>query len=60
MLDTPPQEKVHRHLHVNACEHSCIKMMMVGSEMSKTEGDLKAIMYPAYDTPHKVYSIRGK
>ena len=26
--------------------------------MSKTEYDLKAIMYPAYDTPHKLCNIR--
>ena len=28
--------------------------IMEGSEMSKTEYDLKAIMYSAYDAPHKV------
>ena len=52
MLDgTPPQEKLYRHLHVlNACEQSCIMMMMGGSKMFKTEYDLKTIMYPAYDT----------
>ena len=52
MLDTPPQNKLYRHLHVvNACVQSCIMMIMGGSKMSKTEYDLKAIMYPAYDTP---------
>ena len=29
-------------------------MIMVDSKMSKTEYDLKAMMYPAYDTPHKL------
>ena len=32
-------------------------MIMEGSKMSKTEYDLKAIMYSAYDTPHKLYNI---
>ena len=76
MLDgTPPQEKLYMHLHVlNACEQSCIMMIMGGSQvkskssqrfllqqnkMFKTEYDLKAIMYPAYDTPHKLCNIRG-
>ena len=54
MLGTPPQDKLHRHLHIfNACEHSRIMMIMEGSKMSETEYDLKVIMYPAYDTPHK-------
>ena len=30
-----------------------------GGKMSKTEYDLKAIMYSAYDTPHKLYDISG-
>ena len=34
-------------------------MIMVGSKMSKTEYNLKAMMYPAYDTPHKLCNIRG-
>ena len=34
-------------------------MTMVGSKMYKTEYDLKAIMYPAYDTHHKLRNIRG-
>ena len=61
MLDgTPPQEKLYMHLHVlSACEQSCIMMIMGGSKMFKTEYDLKAIMYPAYDTPHKLCNIRG-
>ena len=60
MLDTPPQDKVYRHLYVlNACEQSCIMMIMVGNKMSKTKNDLKAIMYPAYDTPHKLCNIGG-
>ena len=60
MLDTPPQDKLHKHLQIfNACEHSCIMMIMVGSKMSKTEYDLKTMMYLAYDTPHKLCNIRG-
>ena len=60
MLGTPPQDKLHEHLHIsNACEHSRILMIIVGSKMYKTEYDLKAIMYPAYDTPHKLCNIRG-
>ena len=27
--------------------------------MSKTEYDLKAMMYPAYDTPHELCNKRG-
>ena len=34
-------------------------MIMEGSEMSKTEYDLKDIMYPAYDTPRKLCNING-
>ena len=60
MLGTHPQDKLHTHLHnSNACEHSWIMMLMVGSKMYKTEYDLKAIMYPAYDKPHKLCNIRG-
>ena len=29
-------------------------MIMEGSNVSKTEYDLKAIMYSAYDKPHKL------
>ena len=48
MLDTPPQDTLHKDLHIfNACQHSC------------TEYDLKVIMYPVYDTPHKLCNIRG-
>ena len=44
MLDTPPQDKLYRHLQVfNACEHTCIMMIMGGRKMSKTEYGLKAI-----------------
>ena len=32
--------------------------IMVGGKMSKTEYDLKAMMHPAYDTPHKLSNIR--
>ena len=60
VLGTPPQDKLHKHLHIsNACEHSWIMMIMVASKISKAEYDLKAIMYPAYDTPHKLCNIRG-
>ena len=60
MLDTPLEDKLYKHLHVfNACEQSCIKMIMGDIKMSKTEYDFKAIMYPAYDTPHKPCNIRG-
>ena len=34
-------------------------MIMDGSKMSRTEYDIKAIMYPAYFTPHKLCNIRG-
>ena len=34
-------------------------MIMAGTKMSKTEYDLKANMYPAYDTPYKLCNIRG-
>ena len=30
-------------------------MIMEDSKMYKTEYDLKAIMYSAYDTPHKLF-----
>ena len=43
-LDTPPRDKLYKRLQLfNACEHSCIMMIMGGSKMSKTEYDLKAI-----------------
>ena len=52
MLDTPPQGKLHKHLHIlNACEHSCIMIIMIGNKLFKTEHDFKAIMYAAHDTP---------
>ena len=61
MLDTPPQDKLDKHLYVfNACQQSCTMMIMVGSKMSKTEYDLKVKMYPVYDTPHKLYIVCGK
>ena len=34
----------------NACEQSCIMLMMGGNKMFKTEYDLKAILNSAYDT----------
>ena len=49
MLGTPPQDKLHKHLHIsNACEHYWFMMIMVDSKMHNTEYDLKAIMSPAY------------
>ena len=33
---------------------------MGGSKMSKTEYDRKVMIYPAYDTPHKLCNIKGK
>ena len=60
MLGTPPNDKLHKHLHIsNAREDSWIMMIMIGSKMYKTEYDLKAIMYPAYDAPHKLCNIKG-
>ena len=60
MLGTPPEDKPHKHLQIfNAWEHSCIIMIMVSCKMSETEYDLKAIMHPTYDTPHKLCNIRG-
>ena len=60
MLETPPQDKPYKRLHVlNAREKSCIMIIMGGSKMSKTEYDLKATIYPAYETPHKLCNIRG-
>ena len=35
-------------------------MIIEGSKMSKTEYDHKAIMYSAYDVPHKLCNISGK
>ena len=34
-------------------------MIMEGSNMAKTEYDLKAIVYSAYDKPHKLRNISG-
>ena len=35
--DTPPQDKLYNHLHIlNACEHTCFMMTIVGSKISKT------------------------
>ena len=34
-------------------------MIMEGSKISRTDYDLKAIMYSAYYTPHKLYNING-
>ena len=44
MLDTPSQNKLHKHVYIfSACEHIWAMMIMVGSKLSKTEYDLKAI-----------------
>ena len=38
MLGTPPQDKLHKHLHIsNACEHSWI-MMIIYPNMDKLRG----------------------
>ena len=38
MLNTPPQDKIYKHLHVfNACEQSFIMMIMGGSKLSKKQ-----------------------
>ena len=34
-------------------------MIVEGRKMSQTEYDLKAIMYSAYDMPHKLYNTSG-
>ena len=58
MLNTSPQNNLHNHLHLfNACEQSCIIMMIMGSSKMSKEYDLKAIMYPAYDTSHKLCNV---
>ena len=60
MLNTPPQDKLYRCLKdFNACEHSCIMMIMGGSKMSKTEYDLKAICILPMTYPKKLCNIRG-
>ena len=68
MLTTPPQDTLQMCVCacvrvcvcvVNAHEQSCMMMIMEGSKMSKTEYDLKDLMYSAYDTPHKLYNISG-
>ena len=60
MLDIPLQDKLYRRLQVfNACEHSCIMMIMGGSKMSKTEYDLKAICILPMTYPQKLCNIRG-
>ena len=66
MLDTPPQDKLYRHLQVfNACEHPCIMMIMGRSKMSKTEYELKAICILPMKYPNaslvywRIYASRG-
>ena len=60
MLDTPPQDKLYRRLQVfNACEHSCIMMIMGDSKMSKTENDLKAICILPMTYPKKLSKSGG-
>ena len=60
MLNTPPQDKLYRCLKVfNACEHSCIMMIMGGSKMSKTEYDLKAICILPMTYPKKTVQYKG-
>ena len=55
VLDTPPKDKLYRHLQFfNAYEHSCIMMIMGGSKMAKTEYDLKAIWILPMTNPKTV------
>ena len=59
MLDTPPRDKLYRRLQVfNACEHSCIMMILGGSKLSKTQYDLKAICILPMTYP-KTVQYRG-
>ena len=44
----------------NACEQSCIIVIMRGSSMHNAEHDIKAAMYPAYGTHHRLRSISEK
>ena len=49
---------LYKLLHVvNAHGRSCVMMIMEGSKIFKTEHDLKARMYSAYNTPHKLHNI---
>ena len=59
MLDTPPRDKLYRRLQVfNACEHSCIMMVLGGIKLSKTQCDLKAICILPMTYP-KTVQYRG-
>ena len=61
MLDTHPQDKLYRRSQVlNACEHSCIMMMIMGgSKMSETEYDLKALCILPMTYPQNCVCVCG-
>ena len=58
MLTTPPHDTVQAFTCSKAHEQSCMMMIMEGNKMTQTEY-LKAIMYSAYEIPHKLYTISG-
>ena len=54
MLDTPPQDKLYRRLQVfNACEHSCI-MMIMGVKCLKQNTTLRPYIFCPWHTPKTV------
>ena len=54
MLDTPPQDKLYRRLQVfNACEHSCI-MMIMGVKCLKQNTTLRPYISCPWHTPKTV------
>ena len=59
MLNTPPQDTLQTFICIQSLWAVLQMMIMEGSKMSKTEYDLKAIMYSAYDTPNKLCNING-
>ena len=56
MLNTPPRDTLEPFLYIQ-CLWVVLHNDDNGSKMSKTEYDLKAIMYSAYDKPHKLCNI---
>ena len=59
MLDTPPQDKLHKHLQIcNACEHSCIMMIMVGSQTN--DGPVERWMDAVWGPPHTAAIHRSR
>ena len=62
-ISTEYQTSIYARLppHVfDPSEYICITMRMRWNGMHKGEHDLKAITYPAYDTHHRLRTIRGK